>query len=185
MKANKIIVLMLALVLVCAILVACNDKAADEYVGVIKGDASRGWKPTADPDPNNPLDVDSEQRDYSEPQYEFYYTKMYITYTNSESLNNLFYDYTIADFDSEKFVDVREEYPDSLQNMRDLASDVGYGIGDKKINYLRTLVLTLKEPSRENVLKYINEFKEDKGILWADPDLKGGGIGWSATTTKD
>ena len=176
---------MLALVLVCAILVACNDKAADEYVGVIKGDASRGWKPTADPDPNNPLDVDSEQRDYSEPQYEFYYTKMYITYTNSESLNNLFYDYTIADFDSEKFVDVREEYPDSLQNMRDLASDVGYGIGDKKINYLRTLVLTLKEPSRENVLKYINEFKEDKGILWADPDLKGGGIGWSATTTKD
>ena len=78
MKSKKIIVLMLALVLVCAILVACNDKAADEYVGVIKGDASRGWKPTADPDPDNPLDVDSEQRDYRDPKYEFKGEKMSI-----------------------------------------------------------------------------------------------------------
>ena len=182
MKAKRILVVILLLALVCAFFVACNENGGNN--GEQNGQQVTR-KPTADPDPNNPLDVDSEHRDYSEPQYEFYYTEMYITFTNSESLNNLFYDYTIADFDSEKFVDVREKYPNSLQNMRDLASDVGYGIGDKKRNYLRTLVLTLKEPSRENVLKYINEFKEDKGILWADPDLKGGGIGWSATTTKD
>lgn len=182
MKAKKIIVLMLALVLVCAILVACNDKAADEYVGVIKGDASRGWKPTADPDPNNPFDVDSDQRDYRDPIYEFKGEKMSITFTNSESLNNLFYDYTLDDFDKSKFKRVydKKRYTDYLQEARDEYKKDK--TSEKLKNYIRTIYLELVNPSRENVLEYIDEFKKDKGVLWADPDLSGSGIGWSATT---
>ena len=185
MKAKKIIVLMLALVLVCAILVACNDKAADEYVGVIKGDASRGWKPTADPDPNNPFDVDSDQRDYRDPIYEFKGEKMSITFTNSESLNNLFYDYTLDDFDKSKFKRVydKKRYTDYLQEARDEYKKDK--TSEKLKNYIRTIYLELVNPSRENVLEYIDEFKKDKGVLWADPDLSGSGIGWSATTSND
>ena len=182
MKANKIIVLILALVLVCAILVACNDKAADEYVGVIKGDASRGWKPTADPDLDNPLDVDSEQRDYRDPKYEFKGEKMSITFTNSESVNNLFYDYTLDDFDKSKFKRLYDKkgYIDHLQEARD---EYKKNKNSEKLkDYVRTIILELVNPGRENVLEYIDEFKKDKGVLWADPDLSGSGIGWSATT---
>ncbi len=176
---------MLALVLVCAILVACNDKAADEYVGVIKGDASRGWKPTADPDPDNPLDVDSEQRDYRDPKYEFKGEKMSITFTNSESVNNLFYDYTIDDFDKSKFKRLYDKkgYIDYLQEARD---EYKKNKNSEKLkDYVRTIILELVNPGRENVLEYIDEFKKDKGVLWADPDLSGSGIGWSATTSND
>lgn len=182
MKAKKIIALMLALVLACAVLVACNDKNTEEYVGVIRGDASRGWKQTADPDPNNPFDVDSMQRDYRDPIYEYKGESMCITFTNSETLNNLFYDYTLDDFDKSKFKRVYEKksYIDHLQEARDEYKKDK--TSEKLKDYIRTIYLELVNPSRENVLEYIDEFKKDKGVLWAEPVLSGSGIGWSATT---
>lgn len=188
MKIKRILVAMLLLVLVCTLFVACNDKAADEYVGSIKGDASRGWKPTADPDPNNPFDVDSDQRDYRDPIYEFKGEKMSITFTNSESLNNLFYDYTLDDFDKSKFKRVYDKKMDWDKNwsyapLQEARDEYKKDKTSKKLkDYIRTIYLELVNPGRENVLEYIDEFKKDKGVLWADPDLSGSGIGWSATT---
>ena len=126
MKTKRILIAILLLVLVCAILVACNDKAADEYVGVIKGDASRGWKPTAVPDPNNSFDKRGERTNFSEGTWNFDGTAINIWFTNTESLNNLFYDYTLDDFDKEKFKRVEEGLAFRLSEVRECVASYGY-----------------------------------------------------------
>ena len=172
MKAKKIIILMLALVLVCAILVACNDKAADEYVGLIKGDASRGWKPTADPDPDNSFDKRGERTNFSEGTWNFDGTAINIWFTNTESLNNLFYDYTLDDFDKEKFKRVEESLAFRLSEVRECVASYGYD-SKKAKEYNRTLRLELVNPTKENAVKYAEEFYYDKGIRSSEPELYG------------
>ena len=163
---------MLALVLVCAILVACNDKAADEYVGVIKGDASRGWKPTADPDPNNAFDKRGERTNFSEGTWNFDGTAINIWFTNTESLNNLFYDYTLDDFDKEKFKRVEEGLTFHLSEVRECVTSYGYD-SKKAKEYNRTLRLELVNPTKENAVEYAEEFYYDKGIRSSEPELYG------------
>ena len=171
MKIKRILVAMLLLVLVCTLFVACNDE--EQRVE---------RKPTADPDPSNEYDIDSDPKDYSEPKYEFDGSAIVITFTNSESINNLYYDYTLADFDKSKFKSVSEKYPEDLKNIRELYDLNPY---NKRIKqYLRTLTLELSVPSRENLLQYIEEFRKDKGVLWASPKFSGAGMGWFATTNK-
>ncbi len=172
MKTKRILVAILLLVLVCAILVACNDKAADEYVGVIKGDASRGWKPTAVPDPNNSFDKRGERTNFSEGTWNFDGTAINIWFTNTESLNNLFYDYTLDDFDKEKFKRVEEGLAFRLSEVRECVASYGYD-SKKAKEYNRTLRLELVNPTKENAVKYAEEFYYDKGIRSSEPELYG------------
>lgn len=91
MKAKKIIVLMLALVLVCAILVACNDDNGNKTDPVERpAEQPVERKPTVDPNPNNPYDVKNNDTDYSKGDWNFDGTAIIIDFTNAESLNNLF-----------------------------------------------------------------------------------------------
>lgn len=191
MKAKKIMVLMLALVLVCAILVACNgntpqietpnennqeqQEPSTEEPGYEFPVAEK--KPTADPDPNNPYDIHDTYTDYSKGDWNFDGTAIVIDLTNSESLNNLYYNYQLTDFDSTKFKSVRERYPYELKDARQKFSPDC--INDTLKEYNRSLRLELVNPTKENVLKYIEEFRQDKGVRYSYPELYGS---WFATT---
>lgn len=209
MKAKKIIVLMLALVLVCAVLVACNentpqietpkendqDQNQSEYPFIEPEYPypSEEKKPVADPDPNNPYDVNNDPRDYSDEEYKYDGTEMSVTLTNSESLNNLFYDYVLEDFGADKFVSIEEKYRSNTLWLR-LQIKEGRSFNPQNIysinpeTFFRTFTIKLKEPGKENVLKYIDEFYQRKDVLYVDPELLGGGEwfdSWFTTPSTD
>ena len=187
-STRKVIITILILVLVCMFFVACNDKGNpnDNDNGKPKDNDSSQQvlrKPTADPDPNNPYDIATDVIDYRTTTLEFFFGRVSITFTNSESLNNLFYDYKLEDFDAEKFERVYERYPVSLQIVRDKVIANDMGVETKK--YTRSLWLTLKNPSRENVLDYIDELSADKGVLYAEADVNSHPAGWCATANDE
>ena len=115
-STRKVIITILILIFACMFFVACNDKGNpnDNDNGKPKDNDSSQQvlrKPTADPDPNNPYDIATDVIDFRTTTLEFFFGRVSITFTNSESLNNLFYDYKIEDFDVEKFERVYETYP--------------------------------------------------------------------------
>lgn len=175
-KIKRIAILVLALMLVCAVFVACNDK---NNAGVNGGQPTQKVerKPTADPDSKNPYDVSSENEDFSKGDWNFDGTAVIIFFTNTESLNNLFYDYVLEDFDTTKFKSIRESFPYELKRIREKYLN---GTIDKKVKeYNRSLRLELITPSKDRALQYIEEFRQDKGIRNAEPELYGE---WFATT---
>ena len=108
---------------------------------------------------------------------------MSITFTNSESLNNLFYDYKLEDFDAEKFNSVCERYPEDLAEIRKRVKLNAFGVQTNQ--YTRSLWLTLKNPDKENVLDYIDELSADKGVLYAEADVNSHPAGWFATANDE
>lgn len=175
---RRAIITVLLIVLVCATFVACNDGNGNNIGNNGDNGDELGYqlakerKQTADPDPNNKYDLSNGANDYNDPQYKFDGSVMHIMFTNSESLNNLFYDYKITDFDTEKFVSVSESQLSTIQYVRKAVAKNCYKCKDAK-TYNRNLRLVLKYPSRENLIRYIAEFREDKGILSAAPELYG------------
>ncbi len=166
---RRTIIAILLIVLVCATFVACNDDnnppANENEQQIVEK------KVTADPDPNNPYDVDENPKDYSGLKEKFDGDQMVIVFTNSESLNNLFYDYSIQDFDIEKFSSMQEDDVYALNSIRDLVKN---GNNDKKIKeYTRPIRLFLKTPDKDALLQYIDEFLQDKGVLYAFPVIYG------------
>ena len=178
MKAKKIIVLMLALVLVCAILVACNDDNGNKTDPVERpAEQPVERKPTVDPNPNNPYDVKNNDTDYSKGDWNFDGTAIIIDFTNAESLNNLFYDFQASDFGSDRYKSVRDRYPSELKDIRQkISSDSS---DETVTKYNRSIRLELTTPSKEKVLEYIEELRKDKGIRYAGPELYGS---WFLTT---
>ena len=179
MKIKRVLVVMLLLVLVCTLFVACNDdngNKADPVERPAEQPVER--KPTADPNPNNPYDYDQYNTDFSQGDWNFDGTAILIYFTNTESLNNLFYDYVLDDFDKEKFRSVEDALPFNLSTIREKIKN---GILDTEIErYNRELRLELVNPSKENVLRYIEEFNQDKGIKCSQPELYGS---WHKTTS--
>ncbi len=180
-KAKRIAIIILALMLICAVFVACNDKNKADVNGE-QPTQKVERKPTADPNPYNSYDVAVDAIDWRTTTIKFQFERMIITFTNSESLNNLFYDYTLEDFDTEKFVDVCEVYPEELMVMREKVTANDFGV--ERREFTRSLWLTLKNPSRENVLQYVDEFRMDKGIRYASPEVHNP-AGWFATTNDE
>ena len=179
-STRKVLITILILVFACMFFVACNDK------GNLNDNNSSQQvlrKPTADPDPNNPYDFATDVIDYRTTTLDLFYERIAIVFTNSESLNNLFYDYKLEDFDAEKFERVSERYPAELQWIRDRVVKNDFGTQTKK--YTRSLWLTLKNPSRENVLDYIDELSADKGVLYAEADVDNHPAGWFATANDE
>lgn len=209
MKTKRILVAILLLVLVCAVLVACNentpqietpkendqDQNQSEYPFIEPEYPypSEEKKPVADPDPNNPYDVNNDPRDYSDEEYKYDGTEMSVTLTNSESLNNLFYDYVLEDFGADKFVSIEEDYRANtlwlrlqIKEGRSFNPQNIYSINPK--TFFRSFILKLREPGKENILKYIDEFYQRKDVLYAEPELLGGGEwfdSWFTTPSTD
>ncbi len=184
MKTRRILVAILLVVLVCAVFVACNENTPQIET---PNENNQGQqepsteetefpiaekKPTADPDPNNPYDTHGTYTDYSKGNWNFDGTAVIIDFTNSESLNNLFYNYSMSDFDKEKFKSVDESQQTTLDIIRKRV--ISYGYADKEVKkYNRGLRLELANPSKENALKYIDEFNQIKGVRYAYPELYG------------
>lgn len=209
MKTKRILVAILLLVLVCTIFVACNentpqietpkendqDQNQSEYPFIEPEYPypSEEKKPVADPDPNNPYDVNNDPRDYSDEEYKYDGTEMSVTLTNSESLNNLFYDYVLEDFGADKFVSIEEDYRANtlwlrlqIKEGRSFNPQNIYSINPK--TFFRSFILKLREPGKENILKYIDEFYQRKDVLYAEPELLGGGEwfdSWFTTPSTD
>ena len=178
-STRKVLIMILILVFACMFFVACNDK------GNLNDNNSSQQvlrKPTADPDPNNPYDIATDVTDYRTTTIKFEFERMSITFTNSESLNNLFYDYKIEDFDVEKFDSVCERYPEDLAEIRKRVKLNAFGVLTSQ--YTRSLWLTLKNPDKENVLDYIDEFRKDKGVRYASPEVNNP-AGWFATANDE
>ena len=192
MKANKIIVLMLALVLICAILVACNENGGNN--GEQNGQTVTK-KPWAQPDSSNEYD-DSKKYGNSGtidswPDFQGEY--ILVVLTNSESINNLFYDYVVDDFGKEDFTSVENRMTKSriksLENMRNqIKNGIEYNPQDSNtINpkaFTRCVKLTLKNPGKERAIEYIKEMESKYYVLYAVPDTPTG-ISWFATTSND
>ena len=182
-STRKVIITILILVFACMFFVACNEK--EENMG--------GRKPWAQPDPNNCYDV-SQNYDYSQAEFEGKFEGEYIMVelTNSESMNNLFYDYKLEDFGTnEDFCKIEEADPDRLMCIRKQIEDsIQYTPGVLgTINpktYVRSVRLYLTNPGKDNALKFIDELTKKYYICQVKPDFPGGGIGeWFATTSND
>ena len=184
-STRKVIITILILVLVCMFFVACNDKGNpndNDTQQVLR-------KPWAQPDPNNCYDV-SQNYDYS--QTEFEGVHITVELTNSESMNNLFYDYKIEDFGtSEEFCKIEQRGIDRLMCIRkQIADSIQYDPEDLgTINpkrYVRSVRLYLTKPGKDNALKFIDKLTKKYYICQVKPDFPGGGIGeWFATSSND
>lgn len=179
-STRKVIIMILILVFACMFFVACNDNDSSQQVL---------RKPWAQPDPNNCRDI-SEDYDYS--QIDFEGKHITVELTNSESMNNLFYDYKIEDFGtSEDFCKIEQRGIDRLMRIRKQIEDsIQYYPEDlKSINpktYVRSVRLYLTNPGKDNALKFIDELTKKYYICQVKPDFPGGGIGeWFATTSND
>ena len=174
---RRAIIAVLLIVLVCATFVACNDD--NNSLANKNGQQTLGKKPIANPDPNNQYDERNSERDYSDEKYQYDCQKITVTLTNSESLNNLSYDYVLADFGEDIFDAIEEKTKDKTEKLRQqINNGEQYDENDSTLvnpkTFWRIFALTLKDPTRENVVSYINALMERKDVLYADPELKGG-----------
>ena len=137
-------------------------------------------KPFASPDLNNPYD---EKRNTSWP-YDFYDYYFYIQLINSESLNNIFYDYKIEDFLPEVLAHIEDAEPKLLEEMRScaIAENNSADIKEKLAKYNRILRVVLDDnPSKERVLEYTAFLNNLDYVRGADVGIKGSG-GWFLTS---
>ena len=172
MKIKRVLVAILLLVLVCTLFVACNDDNGVEQLT---------RKPWAKPDLDNKYD---DSKAYSNGDsidtWEFQGEYILVVLTNSESLNNLFYDYEVDDFGKDKFIKIENRRSESLEKMRNqVKNDIEYDSQDTDtINpkeFTRSVKLTLKYPSRENAITYINALESLYYVLYAVPNSEIGG----------
>lgn len=175
-STRKVLITILILVFACMVFVACNDK--EENVG--------DRKPWAQPDPNNEWDL-PEKVDYSNTEFEG--KKIYLTLTNSESLNNLFYDYTPEDFGSDRFCSVVDKFPKWLEKLRNQTkAGKRYDIDDVTTanpkTYARTLELGLVNQGRQSAFDCIEYLYTKEYVLIAEPDAKSK-LTWFSTTSND
>ena len=110
-KRINVILLLLLIVIMATTFVACDSEVelySAEYWGLDVNSPTTYRRPYAQSDPNNPLDQKSEAIktmvgvvDHTGRlhKYEHSYGRtLFISISNSESINNLFYDYTLDDF---------------------------------------------------------------------------------------
>ena len=100
---KKFLVVLFLVILIGSVFVAC-DKQKDEYAGEVQ------MKPFASPDPNNPYDEKLPMTYTIDDITDWKY--IFVELTNSESINNLFYDYKITDFGIKPayYDDQKQEY---------------------------------------------------------------------------
>ncbi len=182
-STKKVIITILILVLACMFFVACNDNENPNG-----NDQQVVRKPWAQPDSNNYYDV-SQNYDYSKNDFPGEYVPVVLT--NSESMNNLFYDYKIEDFGTnEDFCRIEEPDPFGwlVRIRKQIENSIPFSIDNIETvdpkGYTRMLKLYLTNPGKDNALRYINELNQKYYVLVAAPDGKGGGK-WFATTSND
>ena len=187
-KIKRIAIIVLALMLVCTLFVACNDKNNADVNGE-QPTQKVERKPWAQPDPNNELDLLelSQRGDYSNAEIKG--KEIYLTLTNSESLNNLFYDYTPTDFGEDRFCSVINKFPERLNRLRNqIENGKYYNINDATTEdpttYTRTLTLELVNQGRESALECIEYLYSKEYVRRVEPDGKNK-LTWFTTNSND
>ena len=190
---RRAIIAILLIVLVCATLVACNDGNGNNIGNNGDNGDELGYqlatekKPFAKPNPNNKFDLEDGNKKTDFSSIEFEGKIIYVTLTNSESLNNLFYNYKPEDFDADKFANIEDSFPDDLSRLRkQIFNNVKYDIIDNSTlnpqTFTRVLSLTLINPGKENSFKYIEDFYEKDYVRRVVPDNKNEGE-WFLSST--
>lgn len=178
---RRAIIAILLIVLVCATFVACNDDETDKNIV----DVNSEGKAFAQPNPNNEYDQKDNSVDYSEKEFEGKY--LTITLINSESMNNLFYDYKTNDFGNGWFNSVEELMADRLERIREqVKNNVTYDSSSNMIDpksYVRCVRFELVSPSKENAMKYMSELMEKPYIRRVVPDVQSSGE-WFITASN-
>lgn len=177
---RRAIIAILLIVLVCATFVACNDDKTDKNIVGVNSEI----KPFAQPDPNNEYDQKDNSVDYSGKEFEGKY--LTITLINSESMNNLFYDYKTNDFGNGWFNSVEELMTDRLERIREqVKNNVTYDSASNMIDpksYVRCIRFALVSPSKENAMKYMSELMKKPYIRRVVPDVQSSGT-WFITAS--
>ena len=111
---NKIIkILAIICIVSClACLVACDQVDETDPTAL---------KPFAAPDPNNPYDIKGQKQDMYVDWDRWADSALGISFTNTESLNNLFHEFTPADFPGLEVVKVWNILPNKLEKIRGIA----------------------------------------------------------------
>lgn len=170
---RRTIIAILLIVLVCATFVACNDDKTDKNIV----DVNSEGKAFAQPNPNNEYDQKDISVDYSEKEFEGKY--LTITLINSESMNNLFYDYKTNDFGKGWFNSVEELMTDRLERIREqIKNNATYDSSSNMIDpksYVRCVRFSLVSPSKENAMNYMSELMKKPYIRRVVPDVQSSG----------
>lgn len=170
---RRTIIAILLIVLVCATFVACNDGKTDKDIV----DVNSEGKAFAQPNPNNEYDQKDNSVDYSEKEFEGKY--LTITLINSESMNNLFYDYKTNDFGNGWFNSVEELMTDRLERIREqIKNNTTYDSSSNMIDpksYVRCVRFSLVSPSKENAMNYMSELMKKPYIRRVVPDVQSSG----------
>ena len=111
---NKILkILAIICIVSCfACLVACDQVDETDPTAL---------KPFAAPDPNNPYDIKGQKQDMYVDWDRWADSALGISFTNTESLNNLFHDFTPEDFPGLEVVKVWNILPNKLEKIRGIA----------------------------------------------------------------
>ena len=110
-KITKILAIV-CVVFCLACLVACDQVDENDPTAL---------KPFAAPDPNNPYDIKGQKQDMYVDWDRWADSALGISFTNTESLNNLFHDFTPEDFPGLEVVKVWNILPNKLEKIRGIA----------------------------------------------------------------
>ena len=110
-KITKILAIV-CVVFCLACLVACDQVDETDPTAL---------KPFAAPNPNNPYDIKGQKQDMYVEWDRWADSALGISFTNTESLNNLFHDFTPEDFPGLEVVKVWNILPNKLEKIRGIA----------------------------------------------------------------
>lgn len=177
MKKKMVFALVCVLLLVVATFVACNDTQSDEVVK----------KPIAPPDPNNEYDAKcTEDHSYSDSlAMEHDKVAIWIDITNTESINNLFYDYKSTDFINEE-VFITEKNDDVLSMLREKVKNNEFDVETKLrlSQFCRRLVMVIADKGSIDVMGCLRQIRQRDDVRCASL-TPSGPAGWFDTTPND
>ena len=175
MKPKIFAIMCIILLLVC--LVACNNRDPN-------GDLiTTGRKPFAKPDPSNPYDQKIENQTFEDSSTlnKCFDNVLCVYFTNTESLNNIFHDYVIEDFQKFDILKIAELETYYLNDVRSIISR-GTSLSEKESalisKYNRSIRIEFNFHDYNKLIDYYHLLFKRPEVRFIDPD--GVGLNWFA-----
>ena len=175
MKPKIFAIICIILLLVC--LVACNNRDPN-------GDLiTTGRKPFAKPDPSNPYDQKIENQTFEDSSTlnKCFDNVLCVYFTNTESLNNIFHDYVIEDFQKFDILKIAELETYYLNDVRSIISR-GTSLSEKESalisKYNRSIRIEFNFHDYNKLIDYYHLLFKRPEVRFIDPD--GVGLNWFA-----
>lgn len=174
MKSKILLIVSICICMIAALtLVACNNTTVPSTSGQLVDMYGVVKKPIADPDPTNKEDKKSDISHYTV-DGDFRDNEVGIMLTNSESLNNLKYTYSLQDFPECDAIEIEELTGGTYLERFRKEYDNGVAYTNKGMvhpsKFNRQFSLTLNIHSKENVLRVANELMKRKDVACASPN---------------